>query len=758
MLDINAVTFLVVTPDDIESLARGCARRGYTDLQVDRRYGVARLTISEIFADIAGKEGADGGVQKVSAANTALSLVGTDQLVLFSSSGSFQGIPAAPDAGSSKVITIRDMLASAGEGEVQDLFEAGERMTCDLPHRAVTEPICVDAALAARWMVDIITFCLGIEEQKRLFEYDMDAVMDVTAETPEADEREAGPILGRDADIRRAVRILSRSRRNSLLVVGEARVGKSTIIRGLRKFIQEGGKGSSAVLAGAAFHAIDAGDLRPIMIEAPGLPIVHVQDLFEAGCEDVRQGDVEETWRLPPSVGRHVRAGRIRCVAEATPDQLRAMETSPDIRHHFDILHVGRLPDEAIAAITRDEVGRIENLHAVSFAPDAVAVSQDLAARYLPGRPAALAPAEILEEAALIARERKQGHRVAVHGDCLAEAARELSGVRAYVDTTCEEVLREALSGSIVGQEKAIDALVRAVSVCEAGLQRRDRMEGAFLFTGPTGVLKIALARRLADVLGRPLMCWNMSEFAEEQSLTRLVGSSRGYIGSRKGGELTNAVRTAPRSILLFDGIDQAHPAIRNVLIQAIGTARLTDGLGRSVDLRGCLAIMTSDMQGVGAVEAALPPDLRELLDAVVPFRSLERVHLRALVEQEIDELRQLLAPSGLGITATEPAIDYIAARGCAPGMGARALSRYVDREIKPRLARLVGQRQAIRDGTGSGAVPVILDAVGEWLSVAFAGDEYGAPPEAIDFPAPPHRPASSDLDPRGARNASFPG
>ena len=737
MLQFKEPTYLVVTPSDIEALANGYARRGYRNLQIERRFGVAEISLATFHADLNTDDESALPVRTVCNAADALSLVGRSPVILFArdsvetdlieASDTFEAPPAVP-------VTIQEMLTNIAEPGSSDLFEAGEMLTSYMPSdESAGQCVQINATLAARWMAEVISFCLGIEEQRRLFREELNigedplrvtelheaqtaADLEAFARSLESDaisERFTRPIHGREAEIGRVARILSRSRRNNVIVVGEHRIGKSSIIEGFRRKLEAGEL--SRCLNGAVVKSVNLPELKAAIAATPGLTVIHLTNFFEAGCEDVRQGDVEESWHLPVALLKLLRTGRIRFVVEATPDQMRAMEASAELSHYFDVLSVDRLDPQTIVRIVEDEIDEIAAHHDVVFEDDACARAVELASSHLFTRPAAEAPGEILEEAALIAIEgaRTVTGKVIVTRALMRQAAQELSGVRYLAGPERIDEIRHQISSGFSGQDQAIEAVLRGISVAGSGLRRRDKVEGAYLFTGPTGVGKTKLANQIASALGRRLFCWDMAEFSDQHTITRLIGSTRGYYVSRKGGEVTNAIRAYPHGILLFDNFDQAHVSIQKLLLQAVDDARLTDGLGRAADMRGCMIIMTAILQGNAAVNTSLPPELRNRFDEIVHFQSVDRNGIMEVVRYEIDELSRLMEPLGVQLSASEAALNMIAEKGYDPGAGGRALTKYIDTDIKPRIARLLQQA-----GTGS---RIHLDTANGWISVNIA-------------------------------------
>lgn len=562
-----------------------------------------------------------------------------------------------------------------------------------------------------------------------------------------AQEGKIDLLIGREYEVRRTAQILSRRRKNNPLLVGEPGVGKTAIAEGLARLIVEGkapdalsGKKiyaleMSAILAGTKYRGDFEKRIKAVIDAAKADPdvILFMDEIHTMIGAGAASGAVDASNILKPALS----SGELRMIGATTFQEYSTIfekEKALDRRFQkVDILEPS--PDEALE-ILKGVRKTLEAYHQVRYTSAALSAAVDLSVRYQPTRLLPDKAIDLLDEAAAAERlvsagkARKVIDRAQIE-KVLSEIARVPVGQVSKDEKNSLEDLEKALSEQIFGQEQAIDALVSAVYVAKAGMNDPRKPEGSFLFAGPTGVGKTEVTRVLSEVLGLPLLRFDMSEYMESHSVARLIGAPPGYVGSDKNGLLTDAVSKEPHSLLLLDEVEKAHPDVLNVLLQILDNGSLTDANGKTVNFRNTTVVLTtnagaqiagrpsmgfltSDHESDGrlALERSFPPELRNRLDAIVSFSPLSPESIAKVVDKNLNILASQLSAKDVELVVGENARSALAKEGYVPAMGARPMARVIHEKIKKPLSKkmLFGELQK------GGTIHVDIDDQGNWV------------------------------------------
>jgi ATP-dependent Clp protease ATP-binding subunit ClpC len=594
--------------------------------------------------------------------------------------------------------------------------------------------------------------------------------------TDDAGSDKLDPLIGREAEIERVVQILCRRTKNNPVLIGEPGVGKTAIVEGLAQRIIRGDVPSflenkrilsldlSLIVAGTKYRGQFEERLKQIMRELVENPhyIVFIDELHTLVGAGSAEGSLDAANILKPALSR----GEIQCIGATTPAEFRkSIEKDRSLERRFQAVKVPP-PSESEAVQILDGVReRYESFHQVRYTDDALEAAVYQSNRYIPDRFLPDKAIDVIDEAGARVKlrvRREQGNleenwnqpltdwsrtpygmdrpiglrlpeeeadplaAVEVTKDDIEEVIARWTGIpiTSLKEEETQKLLRieMELHRRVVSQRPAISALARAIRRSRAGLKNPQRPVGSFLFLGPTGVGKTEVARSLAECLfgsERSMIRFDMSEFMEKHSISKMIGSPPGYVGHEEGGQLTERIRRSPYSVLLFDEIEKAHPDIFNVLLQVFEDGILTDALGNTVDFKNVIIIMTSNIgarfiqkkgtlgfQGtadasrekleemvMSAVRQTFNPEFINRLDEIIIFDQLQDEDLLEVVQLQIDQMNRTLNNHGLEVRVTEEAKRWLVTKTCADrSYGARPLRRALQKHVEDRLSEALIQ------------------------------------------------------------------
>ncbi len=531
------------------------------------------------------------------------------------------------------------------------------------------------------------------------------------------------PLIGRGPEVDRTIQILCRRSKNNPLYVGDPGVGKTAIAEGLARKIVEGDV--PEVLTGAVIYSLDMGSLlagtryrgdfeerlKQVVSELEKMPgaILFIDEIHTViGAGATSGGAMDASNLLKPALS----GGTIRCIGSTTYKEFRNhFEKDRALLRRFQKIDVNEPTIEDTIKILKGLRTAFEEHHKVRYTPEAIKTAVELSARYINDRKLPDKAIDVIDEVGAMQMLVPPSKRKKII------TAREIEAVIATMarippksvssdDRTVLEHLDRDLKRVVFGQDKAISVLSSAMKLSRAGLRDPDKPIGSFLFSGPTGVGKTEVAKQLASIMGIPIQRFDMSEYMERHSISRLIGAPPGYVGFDQGGLLTDAVDQQPHCVLLLDEIEKAHPDLFNILLQVMDNGRLTDHHGKSVDFRNVVLIMTtnagaSDMakQGIGfgdvskedagdeAVKRMFTPEFRNRLDAIVPFAYLGTEVVSRVVDKFVLQLELQLAEQNVHIQFDSDAREWLSERGYDKLFGARPMARLIQEKVKQPLA-----------------------------------------------------------------------
>lgn len=531
------------------------------------------------------------------------------------------------------------------------------------------------------------------------------------------------PLIGRQAEVDRTVQILCRRSKNNPLYVGEPGVGKTAIAEGLALRIIE--ESVPDVLKPAVIYSLDMGSLlagtryrgdfeerlKQVVSELEKMPdaILFIDEIHTViGAGATSGGAMDASNLLKPALS----GGIIRCIGSTTYKEFRNhFEKDRALLRRFQKIDVNEPSVEDTIKILAGLRGAFEEHHKVRYAPDALKSAVELSTRYINDRKLPDKAIDVIDEVGamqmlLPPSRRKKMITTRDIEAVIATMARIPPKSVSKDDKKTLENLDKDLKRVVFGQNAAIEKLSSAIKLSRAGLREPNKPIGNYLFSGPTGVGKTEVARQLSSIMGIPLKRFDMSEYMERHSVSRLIGAPPGYVGYDQGGLLTDAIDQNPHCVLLLDEIEKAHPDLFNILLQVMDNGKLTDHHGKTVDFRNVILIMTtnagaSDMakEGIGfgnvskedaseeAVKKTFSPEFRNRLDAIVPFAYLPPEVVSRVVEKFILELELQLADQNVHITLDDDATKWLTERGYDKLYGARPMSRLIQEKIKQPLA-----------------------------------------------------------------------
>ena len=531
------------------------------------------------------------------------------------------------------------------------------------------------------------------------------------------------PLIGRSRELDRTIQVLCRRTKNNPLYVGDPGVGKTAIAEGLALRIYEGNVPD--VLATAVIFSLDMGQLlagtryrgdfeerlKAVMkaVADDENAILFIDEIHTViGAGATSGGAMDASNLLKPAL----QEGTLRCIGSTTYKEYRGhFEKDRALVRRFQKIDVAEPTIPDTIKILNGLKSRYEDHHKVRFTGAALKTAVDLSARYINDRKLPDKAIDVIDEAAAAQNLLPPSRRRQTIGQKEIEAtvatmARIPSKHVSRDDKAVLASLETDLKRMVFGQDPAITALASAIKLSRAGLRDAEKPVGNYLFSGPTGVGKTEVARQLAETLGIKLMRFDMSEYMERHTVSRLIGAPPGYVGFDQGGLLTDAVDQTPHAVLLLDEIEKAHPDLFNILLQVMDHGKLTDNNGKIVDFRNVVLIMTTNAGAqelsksaigfnrthnegadIEAIEKIFSPEFRNRLDAIIPFAPLGKDVIRLVVDKFIMQLDAQLADRNVEIELSEAAMDWLAERGYDAKYGARPLARVVQEYIKKPLA-----------------------------------------------------------------------
>jgi ATP-dependent Clp protease ATP-binding subunit ClpA len=531
------------------------------------------------------------------------------------------------------------------------------------------------------------------------------------------------PLIGRSAEVDRTVQILCRRSKNNPLYVGDPGVGKTAIAEGLARKIIEGdvpdvlkpaviySLDMGALLAGTRYRGDFEERLKQVVSELEKLPdaVLFIDEIHTViGAGATSGGAMDASNLLKPALS----GGTIRCIGSTTYKEFRNhFEKDRALLRRFQKIDVNEPSIEDTIKILAGLRSAFEQHHDVKYTPDAIKSAVELSARYINDRKLPDKAIDVIDEVGamqmLVAPSKRKKTITPKEIEAVIATMARIPPKSVSTDDKAQlATLETDLKRVVFGQNAAIEKLASAIKLSRAGLRDPDKPIGNYLFTGPTGVGKTEVAKQLAAIMGIPLQRFDMSEYMERHSVSRLIGAPPGYVGYDQGGLLTDAVDQNPHSVLLLDEIEKAHPDLFNILLQVMDNGKLTDHHGKTVDFRNTILIMTTnagaaDMAretvGFGnltregedeqAVQRMFTPEFRNRLDAIVPFGYLPTDVVARVVEKFILQLELQLADRNVHINLADDAKAWLTEKGYDKLYGARPMGRLIQEKVKQPLA-----------------------------------------------------------------------
>ncbi|MEW7008195.1 ATP-dependent Clp protease ATP-binding subunit ClpA [Lentilitoribacter sp. EG35] len=538
-----------------------------------------------------------------------------------------------------------------------------------------------------------------------------------------AEAGKVDPLIGRSQEVDRTIQILCRRSKNNPLYVGDPGVGKTAIAEGLAKRIIE--EDVPEVLHGSIIYSLDMGALlagtryrgdfeerlKQVMKELEDKPeaILFIDEIHTIiGAGATSGGAMDASNLLKPALA----SGNIRCIGSTTYKEYRQFfEKDRALVRRFQKIDVNEPTVDETIDILKGLKSRFEDYHKIKYTDDAIKAAVELSARYITDRKLPDKAIDVIDEsgaAQMLVPEEKRAKRLTENQieATVATMARIPAKTVSKDDKQVLATLDKELRSVVYGQDNAIEQLTAAIRLARAGLREPDKPIGSYLFSGPTGVGKTEVAKQLASSLGVELLRFDMSEYMERHTVSRLLGAPPGYVGFDQGGLLTDGVDQHPHCVLLLDEIEKGHPDIYNILLQVMDHGSLTDHNGKQVNFRNVVLIMTTNAGASEAAKTAIgfgsskregddeeainrlfTPEFRNRLDAIIPFGILPTKVIHQVVQKFVMQLEAQLEERNVTFELSDPAVSWLAKKGYDERMGARPLSRVIQEHIKKPLA-----------------------------------------------------------------------
>ena len=539
-----------------------------------------------------------------------------------------------------------------------------------------------------------------------------------------ASKGEIDPIVGRAEEIERTIQVLCRRKKNNPLYVGEPGVGKTALAEGLALKISEGdvpdvlkeakvfALDMGAVLAGTRYRGDFEQRFKAIINELKKQPnsILFIDEIHTiVGAGSVQGGSMDASNILKPALA----AGELRCIGSTTYSEYKAaFERDRALARRFQKIEIAEPSIDETFQILKGLKKFYEQHHGVRYSNEALKTASELAGKYINDRHLPDKAIDVIDEvgaATKLLPENKRPKMISVQmvENAIARMAKIPPKTVVADEKARLKSLRDDIKKVIFGQDEAIDKIVDAIQISRAGLGHQTKPVGSFLFSGPTGVGKTEVSKQLAEILGVEFIRFDMSEYAEPHTVSRLIGAPPGYVGFDQGGLLTDAIMRTPHAVLVLDEIEKAHPNLFNLLLQVMDSATLTDNNGKKADFRNVILILTtnagarelssggvgfrnsSDTKGnaKGVIERTFTPEFRNRLDAWVPFKALDLEIIKRIVDKFINELNGQLAEKRVLVKLDEAGREWLAKNGFDARYGARPMARLIHEKIKQPLA-----------------------------------------------------------------------
>ncbi|MER1940744.1 ATP-dependent Clp protease ATP-binding subunit ClpA [Castellaniella sp. FW104-16D08] len=574
------------------------------------------------------------------------------------------------------------------------------------------------------------------------------------------------PLIGREDEVERVIQVLCRRRKNNPLLVGEAGVGKTAIAEGLAWRITQGdvpevlnetqvyALDMGALLAGTKYRGDFEQRLKLVLkaLKDNSRAVLFIDEIHTLiGAGSASGGTLDASNLLKPALS----SGQLKCIGATTYTEYRGIfEKDHALARRFQKIDVPEPSVEQTIRILRGLKSRFEAHHQVRYSAAAITAAAELAARHISDRFLPDKAIDVIDEAGAAQRllPKSRQKKVIGRGDIQATVARIARIPPQNVsndDRNKLATLERDLKSVVFGQDQAIAALAASIKMARSGLGRPDKPIGCFLFSGPTGVGKTEVARQLAFILGIELLRFDMSEYMERHTVSRLIGAPPGYVGFDQGGLLTEAVTKQPHCVLLLDEIEKAHPDVYNILLQVMDHGTLTDNNGRKSDFRNVILVMTTNAGAdtlnrntigfaapartgdeMSEIKRQFTPEFRNRLDAIIGFSALPRDIILRVVDKFLMQLEDQLHEKHVEVVFTQALREHLAQEGFDPSMGARPMQRLIQDTIRRALADELLFGRLVHGGK------VLVDVDSQSQVVLDFPDD---PPSSGSVPSPSH-------------------